>query len=354
VDESSSASARRLWYWFGHQGYEYVDLGRVWQIFLFAGLFIWLGLMLRALWPALQRKDEAPPAARALRPLQPRIALFYGAGSCTANPATSRGRVLALVGGAPLGRGLLRGLRDGGSAFLLVRLGVLRPGRAVPAVLFATTIFLGGGIIGTLHHLYFTGTQPPALALGAVVQRPRGRAALDHRIRGVAEPASLVQMKPWLMRYKWPIYFFVAVAFWNLVGAGLFGFLINPPIALYYMQGLNLTPVHGHTALFGVYGMLGIGLMLFCPPRAQARRRLARAAPGARLLGPQRGARADGHSSRSCRLASSRRRPPSSGAPGGRGFFVGRYVAALRGPSAKPVTPSAKALPVADEPSAAE
>jgi len=56
----------------------------------------------------------------------------------------------------------------------------------------------------------------------------------------------------------------VAVAFWNLVGAGLFGFFINPPIALYYMQGLNTTAVHGHTALFGVYGMLGIGLMLFC------------------------------------------------------------------------------------------
>jgi nitric oxide reductase subunit B len=56
----------------------------------------------------------------------------------------------------------------------------------------------------------------------------------------------------------------VAVAFWNFVGAGLFGFMINPPIALYYVQGLNLTPVHGHTALFGVYGMLGLGLMLFC------------------------------------------------------------------------------------------
>src|ERR1035438_4664818 len=56
----------------------------------------------------------------------------------------------------------------------------------------------------------------------------------------------------------------IAVAFWNLVGAGLFGFLINPPISLYYVQGLNLTPVHGHTALFGVYGMLGLGLTLFC------------------------------------------------------------------------------------------
>jgi nitric oxide reductase subunit B len=48
------------------------------------------------------------------------------------------------------------------------------------------------------------------------------------------------------------------------VGAGLFGFFINPPLALYYMQGLNTTPTHGHAALFGVYGMLGIGLTLFC------------------------------------------------------------------------------------------
>src|SRR5690606_33237030 len=54
------------------------------------------------------------------------------------------------------------------------------------------------------------------------------------------------------------------VAFWNLVGAGLFGFLINPPLSLYYVQGLNLTPLHAHTALFGVYGMLGVGLVLFC------------------------------------------------------------------------------------------
>jgi nitric oxide reductase subunit B len=68
----------------------------------------------------------------------------------------------------------------------------------------------------------------------------------------------------WVQQYKWPNYFFLAVAFWNMVGAGLFGFMINPPVALYYMQGLNTTPLHGHAALFGVYGMLGIGLMLLC------------------------------------------------------------------------------------------
>jgi hypothetical protein len=63
--------------------------------------------------------------------------------------------------------------------------------------------------------------------------------------------------------YRWPIYFFVSVAFWNLVGAGVFGFLINPPIVLYYAQGINTTPIHSHTALFGVYGLLAIALMLF-------------------------------------------------------------------------------------------
>jgi nitric oxide reductase subunit B len=64
--------------------------------------------------------------------------------------------------------------------------------------------------------------------------------------------------------YRWPILCFVSVGFWNAVGAGLLGFAINPPAALYYVQGLNMTPAHGHAALFGVYGMLGIGLMLFC------------------------------------------------------------------------------------------
>ena len=129
-------------------------------------------------------------------------------------------------------------------------------------VLFATAVFLAGGIIGTFHHLYFAGTPSPVLALGAVFSAlevvPLVLVGFE-----VWQNLHLLDAKPWLAGYKWPIYFFVAVSFWNLVGAGLFGFLINPPVALYYMQGLNLTPLHGHTALFGVYGMLGIGLMLF-------------------------------------------------------------------------------------------
>jgi nitric oxide reductase subunit B len=151
-------------------------------------------------------------------------------------------------------------------AFLLTRLKLLSISTATRSVLFSTVVYLSGGIIGTFHHLYFTGAPNAVLAFGAVFS------ALE------VVPLVLIGFEawenirlsrgthntPWIGAYKWPIYFFVAVAFWNFVGAGLFGFMINPPIALYYVQGLNLTPVHGHTALFGVYGMLGLGLMLFC------------------------------------------------------------------------------------------
>ena len=147
-------------------------------------------------------------------------------------------------------------------AFLFARLKLISLKTTAKAALLAATIFLSGGIIGTLHHLYFSGTPMIALAFGSVFSALEvvplifvGYEAWDN--------IRISRSKEWVLKYKWPIYYFVAVAFWNMLGAGLFGFMINPPIALYYMQGLNTTPVHGHAALFGVYGMLGIGLMLF-------------------------------------------------------------------------------------------
>src|SRR5262249_39222469 len=74
---------------------------------------------------------------------------------------------------------------------------------------------------------------------------------------------TLARARPWVRAYRWPIYFFVAVAFWNLVGAGLFGFFIHPPVPLYYRQGLNNTPVPGHTALVGGDRMRGIRPLRF-------------------------------------------------------------------------------------------
>ena len=57
--------------------------------------------------------------------------------------------------------------------------------------------------------------------------------------------------------------FLVAVGFWNFLGAGIFGFLINLPIVSYYQIGTALTANHAHAAMMGVYGMLAVGLAMF-------------------------------------------------------------------------------------------
>ena len=259
-------------FWFGHQGYEYVDLGRLWQILLLVGLLLWLVLMVRALLPALRRNDENRSLLTMLVISCVAIAGFYGAGLMwgrQTNLAMAeywRWWVVHLWV-----EGFFEVFATVVIAFLFVRLGLLRVRLATAAALFSTNVFLAGGIIGTFHHLYFTGTPTAVLALGATFSALE---VVPLVLLGFEAYHNLKISKAteWLRAYKWPIYCFVAVAFWNLVGAGIFGFLINPPIALYYMQGLNTTPVHGHTALFGVYGMLGIGLMLFVLKGLAARR----------------------------------------------------------------------------------
>lgn len=250
-------------FWFGHQGYEYVDLGRFWQIFLFVGLFLWLFLMLRAIWPAFTSQRESKHLLILFAISSAAIALFYGAGllwNQQTNLAMAeywRWWVVHLWV-----EGFFEVFATVVIAFIFVRLGLLRVKIATATVLFSTIIFLFGGILGTFHHLYFSGTPTAVLALGATFSALEVVPLILIGFEAYHN-LQLSRVTEWIKAYKWPIYCFVAVAFWNLVGAGIFGFLINPPIALYYMQGLNTTPVHGHTALFGVYGMLGIGLMLF-------------------------------------------------------------------------------------------
>lgn len=260
-------------FWFGHQGYEYVDLGRFWQIFLLVGLLLWVVLVLRALYPALTEKVS-------------NTALFS---------PDSRKHLLLLLGiatvciGLLYGAGLMWGQHTHISVMnywrwwivhlwvegvfeifattllsvLFIHMGLLRIRTAITMVLFATIIFLMGGVLGTFHHLYFSGTPTSVIAIGATFSALEivplvviGFEVYNH--------SKIEQQAEWEKNYHWPFMFFGAVMFWNLVGAGIFGFLINPPIALYYMQGMNLTANHAHMSLFGVYGMLGLGLILFC------------------------------------------------------------------------------------------
>lgn len=251
-----------LSFWFGHQGYEYVDLGRFWQILLLAGLGIWLFLMLRCIRPALKVATDSKQLLLLFTASAVAIALFYGGGLFYgARTHISimefwRWWVVHLWV-----EGIFEVFATVSIAFIFVTLGLIKPKSATKASLFSTSIFLLGGIPGTFHHLYFSGTPISISAIGACFS------ALE------VVPLVLVgfeafhtykmqSVTSWTRNYKWPIIFFVGVAFWNLVGAGLFGFLINPPIALFYMQGLNTTAVHAHGATFGVYGLLSLGLIL--------------------------------------------------------------------------------------------
>mgnify|MGYP000863019051 CR=1 FL=1 len=251
-------------FYFGHSGYEYIDLGRAFQIALLLGLFLWVALVLRAVLPALRRPD----AQRGLLILfclsALAIAGFYGAalgyGHHTHLAVAEYWRWWVVHLWV---EGFFEVFATVVFAFLFARLGLLDPKSTERAVILSSTIFLSGGIIGTLHHLYFSSSPTMIMALGSVFSALEvvplvfiGYEAWEH--------LRMSQHQGWVQKYRYPIYFFVAVAFWNAVGAGLFGFMINPPVALYFMQGLNTTPVHGHAALFGVYGMLGLALTLFC------------------------------------------------------------------------------------------
>ncbi|MDN3690092.1 nitric-oxide reductase large subunit [Cyclobacterium jeungdonense] len=250
-------------FWFGHQGYEYVGLGRFWQAFLLIGLFIWLALMIRPMIPVFKSKSNEKHLLTMFLISCAAIALFFAAGLMwgrQTNLAIAeywRWWVVHLWV-----EGFFEVFATVVAAFLFTRMGLLQIRSASTAVIFATVIFLAGGILGTFHHLYFTGTPKAVMALGATFSAlevvPLVLIGFEafHNYR-------LSKSTEWLKDYKWPIYCLISVSFWNFLGAGIFGFLINPPIALYYMQGLNTTALHGHTALFGVYGMLGIGLILF-------------------------------------------------------------------------------------------
>jgi nitric oxide reductase subunit B len=255
-------SADGVW-WFGHSGYEYIDLGRFYQFALLVGLLLWVFLVGRALWPAVRRRDAQRPLMIMLLLSTIAIGGFYfaalGVGRHT-NLAIAeywRWWVVHLWV-----EGFFEVFATVIIALLFARLGLVKASAASRASILAAAIFLAGGVIGTLHHLYFSGTPTIVLAFGSVFSAleivPLMFLGYD-----AWENWRHTRATPWMREYRWPIYFFIAVAFWNLVGAGLLGFMINPPIALYYMQGLNTTPVHGHTALFGVYGMLGMGLALF-------------------------------------------------------------------------------------------
>jgi nitric oxide reductase subunit B len=251
-------------FWIGNQGLEFTSMGRIWQILLFIGLLFWVLMLGRGLWPALKKPSESRGLIAMVFLAALCIGAFY-ATSLTWGQKTHYSMIeywrwwLVHL----WVEGFFEVFATAVIALLFTRLGLIRAATANSAIVLETIVFLFGGILGTLHHLYFTGTPTFVIAIGAMFSALE---VVPMAMIGVEGYRNFQRSKsaPWIQTYKWSILCFIAVGFWNVVGAGLLGFTINTPIALYYLQGLNMTAAHGHAALFGVYGMLGIGLLLFC------------------------------------------------------------------------------------------
>ncbi|WP_071057924.1 nitric-oxide reductase large subunit [Pelistega sp. MC2] len=245
----------------GHQGYEYLDLGRLWQFALFLGIAFWLFLMARCLVGAFKQGGDKNLLALFTASVVA-IGLFYGSGlfygerSNIAVMEYWRWWVVHLWV-----EGFFEVFATAAMAFIFSSMGLVSLRTATTASLVSACLFMLGGVPGTFHHLYFTGATTPIVAVGASFSALEvvplvvlGYEAYEHW--------SLRTRAAWMEKLRWPLMFFVAVAFWNMIGAGVFGFMINTPIALFYLQGLNTTAVHAHSALFGVYGFLALGFVL--------------------------------------------------------------------------------------------
>jgi nitric oxide reductase subunit B len=151
-------------------------------------------------------------------------------------------------------------------AYMFVLLGVVSERVAMLVVYLHVILYSVGGVIGTMHHLYFSGAPVEHMALGAFFSAAE------------VLPLTFLTVEAWsFLRigsrqghgssrpfpHRWAVMCLIAVGFWNFLGAGVFGFLINLPIVSYYEIGTALTANHGHAAMMGVYGMLAVGLALF-------------------------------------------------------------------------------------------
>lgn len=253
----------KMWWWFGTQGWEYLELGRLWMILLIAGMAIWLFIVARGLRSALKAESDRGGLTHLLLYSAAAIPVFYCFGLMV-----NRGSHITM---ADYWRWWLIHLWVEGMfevfavvviGFLMVRLGLVTAHSTLRATYFQLIILLGSGIIGTGHHYYWIGAPEAWVALGAVFS------ALE------VIPLSLLMVEAYgqykVIRagghefpYKAAFWFLVATAFWNLFGAGALGFLINLPFVNYFQHGSFLTAAHAHGALMGVYGMLAIALALF-------------------------------------------------------------------------------------------
>ena len=257
----------RLWSWFGHQGWEFLELGRFWQIILVIGFSFWLGLLYRATAPALKNLEHREITllflgGAAAIPFFYLPAFFFGSTSNFTVVDMWRFWIIHLWV-----EGFFELFVTVLVAVTFYQLGIVRRINVIRIIYLDAILFLSGGIIGTAHHWYWTGQANFTMALAAMFSAlevvPLTLLTLDAwdfiKLTGTPDTAGAPKKN---IPHKWAFYFLMAVGFWNFVGAGIFGFLINMPVVSYFEAGTILTLNHGHAALLGAFGMLAMALLV--------------------------------------------------------------------------------------------
>jgi nitric oxide reductase subunit B len=265
---------QRSWFWFGNQGLSYIQLGRFWQIGFFAGLLIWSALMFRALWPTGAALHQA---TRQFWSGHIRLENLIWA-------ATLNIALLYVFGMIPL-TGIERSFTitdfwrwwvvhlwveqsfeffaASMSAYLLMALGLVSRQLAERAVYFGLILIFLGGVLGTGHHLYWAGGPSMWVPLGSMFSFIEVLPLVLLIIEAIQQYRLIRGQQ--IFNYRLAYTYIIGAAFWNFVGAGVFGGgTLNAPLINYYEHGTFLTLNHAHTALFGAFGLLAIGLIYFC------------------------------------------------------------------------------------------
>jgi len=259
------------WFWVGTQGWEYLDLGRLWQILLVIGMLMWVVILFRGLRSRLPHEHPGNMPFLFLYSAFS-IPLFYAAGL-----VFGRGTNFAVIDFWRFWvvhlwvEDFLELFTTIMVAYIFVLIGVVRETTATRVIYLDVILYSVGGVIGTMHHLYFSGAPAQHMALGAFFSAmeviPLVLLTYEAwRFMQLASPGTDVSplaAGPRQFPHKWAVMFLIAVGFWNFLGAGVFGFLINLPIVSYYEIGTAFTANHGHGAMMGVYGMLAIGFFMF-------------------------------------------------------------------------------------------
>ncbi|MGN6268454.1 MAG: nitric-oxide reductase large subunit [Sphingomonas sp.] len=264
----------RHWFWFGNQGLSYLQLGRFWQILFAAGLAFWCVIVFRALWPT---RAVAWHATKQFWSGHIRLENLIWA--ATANIA-----LLYLFGMIPL-TGIEKSFSitdfwrwwvvhlwveqsfeffaAAMSAYLLMAVGLVSRKLAERSVYLELILIFLGGVLGTGHHLYWAGATDLWIPLGSMFSFIEVLPLVLLILEAIQQYRLIRVHREF--KYGLAYTYVIGAAVWNFVGAGVFGGgTLNAPLVNYYEHGTFLTLNHAHTALFGAFGLLAIGLVYFC------------------------------------------------------------------------------------------